>query len=144
MHVHRSWITVGLLVGAIALAGCAKTEESSESSGDAAATLVEVENSEPKVILTDRAEGRIGLQLAEIEGAAGEPARVAYGAVVYDEDGKTWVYRKTKDLTYRRVPITVADIDGEVVTLSDGPPPGTKVVTVGTAELSGVEQGIGA
>ena len=36
-----------------------------------------------------------------------------------------------------------ADIDGDVAVLSSGPPVGTRIVTVGVAELFGTEFGVG-
>jgi hypothetical protein len=38
--------------------------------------------------------------------------------------------------------VTVRQVDGDVVTLSAGPPAGTEVVTVGAIELWGAELGI--
>jgi hypothetical protein len=143
MQRNRAWISIGALVAALALTGCAKTGESEESSGDPAATLVEVKDSEPKVVLTDRALARIGLEVGVAEAAA-DGLSIPYDAVVYDEDGGTWVYTSPKELTFVRVPVTVADISRDRAQLSAGPEPGTEVVTVGTAELFGVEQGIGA
>jgi hypothetical protein len=43
---------------------------------------------------------------------------------------------------YQREPITITSIDGDEVRLSEGPEPGTPVVTVAAAELVGVEAGI--
>ena len=144
MHRNRSWVTVALLVAGLALAGCAKTGESSESSGDAAATLEEVKGSQPHVVLTDRGVARIGLDTAEVQPLDGQAGTIPYAAVVYDEDGGTWAYTSPKRLTFVRVPITVADISQDRAVLSEGPKAGTDVVTIGTAELFGVEQGIGA
>jgi len=39
--------------------------------------------------------------------------------------------------------VEVADIQGDDVTLATGPAAGEEVVTVGSAELFGVEQGVG-
>jgi hypothetical protein len=53
------------------------------------------------------------------------------------------VYVETEPLVYVRHAITVDRVDGDVAVLHDGPPVGTPVVTVGSAELYGVESGIG-
>ena len=46
---------------------------------------------------------------------------IPYAAVVYDADGKTWVYTSPKPLTFVRSPITVARIAGDKAFLSAGP-----------------------
>jgi len=39
--------------------------------------------------------------------------------------------------------VKVESIDGDVVVLKEGPPPGTAVVTAGGSELTGIEFGVG-
>jgi hypothetical protein len=68
---------------------------------------------------------------------------VPYAAVLYDAHGDTWVYTSPAPLVFVRRPITVDYIDGDTAVLSDGPPVGTHVVTVGGAELFGTEFEIG-
>jgi len=72
---------------------------------------------------------------------AGMRKVVPHGAVVYDAQGKTWVYANPEPLVFVRQPITVDYIEGDRAVLSDGPVPGTAVVTVGAAELFGAEHG---
>jgi hypothetical protein len=66
---------------------------------------------------------------------------VPYGALVYDANGKTWVYTNPESRTYIRAAVTVDRITGNVVQLRSGPAAGTDVVTVGAAELFGAEFG---
>jgi hypothetical protein len=68
---------------------------------------------------------------------------VPYAAVLYDASGNTWVYTSPDNLVFVRHAIKVDYIDGEQAVLLDGPPVGTKVVTVGGAELFGAEFEIG-
>jgi hypothetical protein len=68
---------------------------------------------------------------------------VPYAAVMYGPHGETWVYTNPEPLTFIREPIAIDYIDGDQVVLSDGPSPGTKVVTVAVAELYGTETGVG-
>lgn len=68
---------------------------------------------------------------------------VPYSAVIYDPQGNTWVYITIGPLAYVRYPITVDDIDADLAILSQGPPIGTEVVSVGIIELYGIETGIG-
>ena len=67
---------------------------------------------------------------------------VPYASVMYDLQGNTWTYTNPEPLVYVRHPITVEYIDGDLAVLLDGPPAGTAVVTVGAAELFGVESGV--
>jgi len=60
-------------------------------------------------------------------------------AVVYDPAGGTFTYSSPKPLTYVRHDITVDHIDGTKAVLKKGPPVGSAVVIVGSAELSGLE-----
>lgn len=66
-----------------------------------------------------------------------------YGAIVYGPSGETWVYVNSAPRVYERKPVKVDYIVGDTAFLKDGPPKGTKVVTVGAAELYGEEIGIG-
>lgn len=68
---------------------------------------------------------------------------VPYSAVLYDLSGDTWVYTAPTPLTFVRQPIKVDYIEGDLAILSEGPPAGTPVVTVGLAPLIGVETGVG-
>jgi len=81
----------------------------------------------------------------EVERFGGDTARkvVDYSAVVYEPKGDTAIYTNPEPLVFVRQPIKVDYIDGDVAVLVDGPPAGTAVVTVGTAELLGMEFGVG-
>ena len=136
------WLAVGAVATGLALSGCA--DKSSESEQKGPATLVERgEDKAPQIVLTDKkAAERVGIEFVPIVDEAGAKV-IPYSAVVYDPDGKTWVYTSPKALTFERTSITVASIAGDKATLSAGPATGTEVVTVGGAELLGVEAGIG-
>jgi hypothetical protein len=64
---------------------------------------------------------------------------VPYGSVYYDAKGAPWVYVNTAPLTYERQRIGVSRIEGDLALLTEGPPLGTPVVTVGAALLYGAE-----
>lgn len=68
---------------------------------------------------------------------------VPYSAVLYDPQGKTWVYTSPEPLVFVRQPIVVDFIEGDRAVLKEGPAVGTEVVTAGAAELFGVENKIG-
>ena len=143
MRRQQRWMVLAFVASGLVVSGCAETGSDSESSGDPAAELVAIEGSDlQQVVLTERAAERLDLQMAATT-AGGLGQVVPYASLVYDADGKTWVYTSPEPLTFVRTPVTVANIAGEEAFLSTGPGAGTEVVTVGTAELFGTEQEIG-
>jgi hypothetical protein len=86
--------------------------------------------------LTVNSRMRVELQLA---GANEKQKVVPYGAVYYDGKGAPWVYVTGTPLTFQRERIGVERIVGDLAVLSEGPPVGTSVVTVGAALLYGAE-----
>jgi hypothetical protein len=68
---------------------------------------------------------------------------VPSAAVFVDPEGHWWVYTNPEPLVFVRHEIDLDQQAGGRAYLSKGPPAGTKVVTVGVPELSGIEEGIG-
>ena len=91
-----------------------------------------------RVIFDAEAAKRVGLQTAPIR-QNGEGKIMPYGALIYDAEGNTYAYTAPEPLTFVRKEIEIDRVDGDSVVLSDGPPAGTKVVTVGAAEVYGTE-----
>jgi hypothetical protein len=127
------------MAAAIALGGCTEVETES-STGYEPAALEPVKGSEDLQKVTFTAEGarRVGLETAEVS-RSGKRLVVPYAALLYDPQGKTYVYRSPKRLEYIRAPVEVDRIAGGRVLLKDGPPVGTRVVTVGVTEVYGTE-----
>jgi hypothetical protein len=70
----------------------------------------------------------------------GKPQKVIpYSAVIYSPNGRAWTYTSSEPFAFVRHPIEIDYIDGDRVILKEGPATGSPVVTVGTAELWGVE-----
>ncbi len=67
---------------------------------------------------------------------------IPYAAVIYDVNGKTWVYTNPEPLVFIRQSISVDYVEGDLAYLTDGPATGAKVVTVAGAELYGAETGV--
>jgi len=68
---------------------------------------------------------------------------IPFSAIVYDIHGGTWVYTNPSLNTYVRQRVELQTvIDGKAV-ITRGLKPGTKIVTVGAAELFGTEFGGG-
>ena len=138
---RRRLMVTGLVCGLLLLPGCAKVGEEEEAA-EGAATVEEVAGSDvPRVILTPDAEERIDVQSAEVA-TAGGATEIPYAAVFYTAEGDTWTYTSPEPHVFVRVPIAIDRIDGDQVFLSDGPPAGTAVVTLGSAELFGTETGV--
>jgi ABC-type oligopeptide transport system substrate-binding subunit len=142
---RERWLTTLLALAVLALVGCSASASGDASAGDAAATIQQVDGTDlVRVTLAPGAAERLGLEMGVVRALPGGGTAVPYAAVVYDPNGKTWVYTSPKDRTFVREPITVTTISGDEALLSSGPEVGTEVVTVGTAELYGAEQEIGA
>jgi hypothetical protein len=90
-----------------------------------------------RVILTEKAAQRLNVQTAEVSGEV-----IPYAAVIYDTEGKTWVYTSPAPLTFVRASIVIDHIEGEQAILSQGLDLGTSVVTLGVSELYGAETGV--
>lgn len=141
---RRAFTTAAILAAGLASAGCGGA--SSAYNYVSPSTVEEVSDDLWQVTLTEQAAQRTGIETTEVatttvDGA--ERLTVPYSAVMYHYDGTTWTYTSPEPLTYLRAPIEIDRIEGDVAILLDGPPVGTTVVTVGAAELYGVEFGIG-
>jgi hypothetical protein len=144
---NRWMVIVGtLIIAGVLLAACGQA--SSATAGKIAPAKVEkIEGTElNRVVLTEKAAQRLAIQMApvreeQVNGAARKI--IPYAAVIYDLQGKTWLYTSPEALTFVRQAISVDYIEGDNVVLTDGPAAGTAVVTVGVAELYGTDTGIG-
>lgn len=145
-HRNRWMIVVLIIVAALQLTACAaQTPESSTSSPPARVERIGGTDFS-RVILTAQAAKRLDIETAPVRDAQvrGKLRKVVpYAAVFYDLNGATWVYTNPEPLTFVRASINVDYIDGDLAVLSEGPPSGTEVVTVGSPELYGTEFGVG-
>jgi hypothetical protein len=128
-----------LAIAALPLAGCTEVETET-ATGYEPSTLEPVKGNEDLQRVTFTAEGarRVDLQTAAVR-RSGAQKVVPYAALIYDPEGKTYVYTSPKPLEYLRAEVKVDRIEGDRVLLSRGPPAGTRVVTVGAAEVYGTE-----
>jgi hypothetical protein len=132
-------VAVGLVVitAGLSLSACETPAE--EESGEETATVEPIKGTDVnRVTLTKESAERLGIETSSIKRVGGRTV-VPDAAVVYDPAGKTFTYSSPKPLTFVRRDITVDHIDGTKAVLKNGPPAGTAVVTVGSAELSGLE-----
>jgi hypothetical protein len=141
------WIAGLLVVTGLVLPACRSVaEEEEEPTG--AATLEQIQGTDlVRVILTKDAAERVDVRTATVRAApagAGASAGtvIPYASIFYTATGETWTYTSPEPLTYVREPVVIDRIAGNRVFLTDGPAPGTEVVTQGAAELYGSETGV--
>jgi hypothetical protein len=91
-----------------------------------------------RVVFSAEGAKRVGIQTAAIR-QNGQGKVIPYAALIYDPEGNTFAYTSPEPLVYVREKVDVDHVDGDRVVLSGGPPLGTKVVTVGAAEVYGTE-----
>jgi hypothetical protein len=124
-----------LALAALPVAGCTEVETET-ATGYEPSTLEPVKGNDDiqRVVFTEEGAKRVDLQTASVRRNL-----VPYAALIYDPEGKTYVYTSPKPLEYLREEVEVDRIEGDRVFLSRGPPSGTKVVTIGAAEVYGTE-----
>jgi hypothetical protein len=151
----------------LALAGCAKSKPHAQTVEKAATIIPIPGTNRVRVQLTPEAVRRLDVQTGTVHDQAvaarptappastdGEPAPapapaltlrrvIPFAALLYAPAGDAFTYVNVQPDLYERTAITVDYVVGDLAVLSAGPPVGTAVVTVGGAELSGAEFGVG-
>jgi hypothetical protein len=142
----RRWIWVPLLVILPSLPACSE-HDSHATHNEHPAQVERIDGSGlSRVTLTERAVERIGLETVSIreEQLSGLPSAVVpYSSLIYDPQGRTWIYTSPQLRTFVRLEVDVDRIEGDRVFLRNGPPVGTVVASVGVAELYGTEFKVG-
>ncbi len=140
-RTHR-WGASLAVVATLLLAGCTEAPPG-EHVVNEPVRLEEIEGSDlERVILTPKAAERTGIETTSVR-KNGKRLVVPSAAVFFDENGRAWVYITPRPLVFERREIKIEYEKGDTAFLSDGPPPGTRVVTVGVPELYGAESEIG-
>jgi hypothetical protein len=148
MQRHHRWLIAALTIAAtLLLSACAQKAPATAGKAKPAAVEKIAGSNISRVVLTDEATKRIDLQTEAIgdRQEGGTKRRVMpYAAIIYDKAGNTWAYTAAAEpRTFVRESVSVDSITGDVAYLKDGPAAGTRVVTVGVAELYGAEFGVG-
>lgn len=120
------------------VAGCAADEEDAPEPYQPASLGPADPSGVRQVTFTEEAARRIGLRTSPVT-ANGRGVLVDYAALIYDKQGRSWVYEAPQPLTFRRTKVTVSDVNGNRVALTVGPKPGTLVVTQGATQVYGAE-----
>jgi hypothetical protein len=136
------WIATLVTAAMLLLPACAEAP-SDEHVVDEPVMVEKIEGTDGSLVtLEARAVERLDVRTATVT-RRGSHLIVPSGAVLVDPEEHFWVYTNPEPLLFFREEIHVSHENGDEVFLSDGPRPGTRVVTVGVAELYGAEFGIG-
>jgi hypothetical protein len=131
-----------LIAGVVSLSACGggSTGYDYETASHHDPAVLEALKGKDVQRVTIDAEGveRAGIQTAPIR-QNGQGTVMPHSAVIYDADGEIFTYTSPEPRTYVRQKIVIDDVVGDSVMLSDGPPAGTEVVTVGAAFVYGSE-----
>jgi hypothetical protein len=134
-HINR-WLLVTLIFAGLLLSACGPKEATIEKISPS--KLEPIEGTDlSKVILTEKAAERIGLETVSASGT-----EVPYAAVIYDIEGNTWIYTNPEPLTFVREQIIIDRIEGDTAFLAESLPGELNVVTMGVAEIYGTETGV--
>jgi hypothetical protein len=152
---NRLWISgrklgiaVAVLSAGLLTAACGSTLRVGLSEQTASSANIEpiAGTALNRVKLTPKAAERIDVKTtlvsqSEVTHAGNKAVRkiVPYASVLYDGNSAAWVYTSPEPLVFIRHQIAIDYIEGDQAVLSDGPPPGTTVVSAGAAELFGTE-----
>lgn len=79
----------------------------------------------------------------ELPDSAPKRKVVPYSAIVYDLRGEAWVYTIPSPLSFVRQRVTVESVEGDLAILKDGLEINTQIVSMGAAQIYGVELGAG-
>jgi hypothetical protein len=144
MNYRKPIFFIILFICGMVLTACGNNPTSAEKIEPI--SLEKIDETRNRLILTERAAERLDIQTVPISEMMMDESTylmVPYSTIVYDLKGEVWVYVNPAPLTYHREHVVVETIDGDSVLLTDGPPVGTMVVTVGVAELYGSDTGVG-
>jgi hypothetical protein len=148
MARNARWTFAVLVTGAVSLAACHRAPAGTPG-GAKPARVEHIDGTDvSRVTLTRRAAERLDIKddvvrETRVNRSGAVRKVVSYAAVLYDARGDTWVYTSPEPLVFVRQRIKVDYIEGDRAVLWDGPTVGTRVVTVGGAELFGAEFEIG-
>ena len=148
MQRTKRFMACALMVGGTFVASCSGSTTAAPPESPAAVEGVPGQPDIKLITLTDKATQRLGVETAlvrdDVDPESGTTHKVVpFAALIYSPEGNTFVYTAPAANKFVRAPITVTRIVGDDVIVSDGPAAGTKVVTVGAAELLGTEYGVG-
>ena len=101
----------------------------------------------PRIILLPITEKRLGISTLITSGDSHPSAalQISTSSVLYDEQGKNWIYVRDKSGSYYRSQIVIKGVQGDaaLVTFVIRGEVGRKIVQHGASVLYGIETGVG-
>ena len=141
--MKRSLLGIAVLMVALILTACGGAVSDEYVIEEQPYALEPIEGEDVlRVTLTESAVERIGIETVPVE-QRGSRLVVPYDSVYIDAHGGFWVYTNPEPLVFVRAPIDIVHETSSRAFLVDGPPAGTRVVTVGAPELYGTETEFG-
>jgi hypothetical protein len=135
-HTNR-WFFAVLVIAGLQMSACQKYDDGQKT--EHPAEVEQIEGSAlSRVTLTEKAIQRLDLQTDEVRQQANIFV-VPYSSLIYDPQGNTWVYTSPQPRTFVRQQVSVDRIEGDLAYLSESPPAGTVIASIGVAELYGAE-----
>ena len=143
MKQNNRRMVVVLILACLLLSACGPGPGAAAAEENHPIKVEHLEGKDPtRETLTEDAAQRLDIQTAAVRDTEVNGVQrkvIPYAAILYNTQGVTWVYTSPEPLTFIRTSIVVDSIDGDTAILSDGPPTGMLVVTVGATELYGAE-----
>ena len=146
MSLLRQTVITGFLIGGtmIGAPAPAHAEEVARTHLEKPYRMEAIPGSTVKrIVFTQKAAQRIDVRTGQISQDGRGRLIAPYAAVFYDLKGATWVYTNPEPLTFIRHKVIIVSVEDDKAVLTEGPPDGTHVVTLGVAELYGTERGVG-
>jgi len=137
-------IALTLLLAGVPLLGACTNQVAEAAKVEAVKVEAIAGSTASRITLTPKATERLGVETAAVTAAPTKTQlQIPSAAVLYDPDGTTFTYTSPQDRVYVRADIRLVRLSNGIAVLAEGPPVGTKVVTVGAAELFGIDTGVG-
>ncbi len=138
MQRNHRWRFVKLIIIGLQLAACQQQPEAEAPPNFDQTRAGYTGPSVHRVRLTAKRAAELGIETTPVreEKIAGVLRKVVpAAAVLRDQQGSTWTFKSPDSLVFVRERVSVEHFEGDLAILSDGPPVGAAVVTVGAEGL---------
>ena len=142
-HLNVSTVAVALTcAGWVLTSPLAIADSPAPPKPESQATLKRLGFGINRITLLPNAAARLDIRTGEITDDQSGRKVTPFSSIIYDLEGDAWVYTVPEPLNFVREAIVVEYVKQDFAYLKEGPPSGTKVVTVGVPELYGTEVGV--
>ena len=121
MKLNNRWFVMTIWVFSLLLGAC--TPEISVAVSEPKPVIVEHltnDQAPTREILTEEAAKRLDIQTAIAADGGAQGTVIPFSALLYDNQGDTWVYTNPEPLTFIRSRVVVDRIEGDKVYLTNG------------------------